>query len=290
MGRISWQAPEDLHLVERTNNTTLAYRIVVAFDKSGSMGIGEKMKIAHNATLDFFKQRKGDLVAVLPFSDSALFGEGTPFTTDRQYVEETTRLIGPGSSTAIGDGILGGLWLILRDIYVTKNMRVDGLAMPQFSDIIKSFDPENVDRQRVFQNQLGRQFGALDGSFIVLVTDGESNMGISPTLAVHFAIGMHLPVYVIKIEEEASKEIGEQVSRDVPEFVADLEAGGGAYFRATFPSDIERMYKKIDELRPTRVRTQTIVEQHSYRYELNIAILFLLLFAALVRGVYLVIE
>ncbi len=268
--------------VEENYKVQLAYRIIGVIDKSGSMLADNKMVIARKATLDFLAHRKKDLVAILPFADTALFAEGTPFTTDKEYVMETTSVIDVGSGgTAIGDGILGGVWYMLRDLYVTKKMKESGIALPPWHTLRDTLKQEKPEEHIKIMDKIAREFGAFEGSFIVLVTDGENNSGVPPEVAIEFAAGLRIPVYVIGIGGDISAR---------PPFVDVLESTGGAYFHSAVPSDIVHMYRRIDELKPTRTRTQVVVRQRSFRTELALVACVLLGFGLLVRSTYLVVE
>jgi Mg-chelatase subunit ChlD len=268
--------------VEENYKVQLAYRIVAVIDKSGSMWQDDKMAIARKSTLDFFAHRPKDLVAILPFADSALFGEGTPFTADKEYVKETTSAIeANGGGTAIGDGILGGVWYMLRDIYVSKKMKESGVVLPSWDMLRSTLMQEKPEEHTKVMDRVAREFGALEGSFIVIVTDGESNSGINVRSAIEFAAGLRIPVYVIGIGGDVKVR---------PEFAPALESGGGAYFHSASPADIALMYQRIDELKPTRIRTEVVVRQHSFRTELALVVCFFLGLALLSRGAYLVVE
>lgn len=267
--------------VERTYKTTRAYRIAIALDKSASM-MGEYEKIARKATEDFISRREGDLMAFLPFAETAFFSEGAAFTSDRQYLSDATRAYrANGGGTAIGDGILGGVWYIFRDLEVMyrKDGKVPRLVrFAELHHVLGKGGPEEIEK---LTDRLRLLFGVIEGSFIVLITDGESNSGVPPDTAINFAKAFGIPIYVIGIGgQEGSK----------PSFYETLMGAGGGYFHASSPQLIENMYKEIEKLQPTLTTSAVIVEQKTARPLLGFVAASLLFFAAVARFAFLVIE
>lgn len=266
----------------RVYPVALSYRIAVVLDKSGSMSVEGKEAAAREAARGFFSRRANDAAAFIVFAEWVYFSESASFTRDREYLFDALDAYqANGAATAIGDGIVAGLWFIFRDIArmdEENKTAATEIGYSELRGVLLKNDP--IERQMTLA-RLKLYFGAVEGSFIVVVTDGDSNSGVLPEVAIDFASGFAVPVYMIGIGK--GMEAG-------PPFAGNLSNGNGGYFHAANASELEEMFKKIEALRQTKMASKVIMEPRSYAPRLWLIIAFLCLVAALTRGTFIVVE
>jgi Ca-activated chloride channel family protein len=122
---------------------------------------------------------------------------------------------------------------------------------------------------------------------LVLVSDGESTAGrLPPLLAAQLAAREGIRIYTIGVGRKGLVPIVENGQRKMEKMEVDEQTlrgiailTGGAYFPATDTAALESIYRKIDELERTEVRTGKIwVPRPLYRWPLLAAmVLFLVL-------------
>ena len=125
---------------------------------------------------------------------------------------------------------------------------------------------------------------------VVLLTDGDNNRGvIDPLDAAAAASAVGIRVYTIGVGRDgvvpvpigrtrfgyqyANMEV--RVNDELLEAVA--QRTGGAYFRATDPEALQRIYDRIDELETAPIREERFTERAAVRREFLIAALIALL-------------
>lgn len=124
---------------------------------------------------------------------------------------------------------------------------------------------------------------------VVLLTDGDNNRGvIDPLDAAAAAAAIGIRVYTIGVGRDgvvpvpigrtrfgyqyANMEV--RVNDDLLSEVA--ETTGGAYFRATDPEALQRIYDRIDELETAPIREERFTERAAVRSEFLLAALIAL--------------
>ena len=266
----------------RVYPVALSYRIAVVLDKSGSMSMEGKEAAAREAARSFFSRRANDAAAFIVFAEWVYFSESASFTRDREYLLDALDAYqANGAATAIGDGIVAGLWFIFRDIArmdEENKTAATAIGYSELRGVLLKNDP--IERQTTLA-RLKLYFGAVEGSFIVVVTDGDSNAGVLPERAIDFASEFAVPVYMIGIGK--GMEAG-------PSFARNLLNGNGGYFHAADASELEEMFKKIEALKQTKMAAKVVTEPQSYTPLLWLTIVFLCLAAALTRFTFIVIE
>jgi Ca-activated chloride channel homolog len=209
--------------------------IVLAIDISSSMLAQDfrprdRLTVAKTTIAQFVESREGDPIGLIPFAGEAL--TLVPTTTHHAVVLNAIESLQVGlleDGTAIGDG----------------------LAI-------------SVNRLR----NVGRGSGV-----IVLLSDGESNRGtIDPLEAADAAANLGIRVFTVGVGSEgvAPVPVG---SAPAGFTYAELAVGldeellqeianrtGGAYFRATDPDALQRIYAEIDRLVPSVIETTRHVE------------------------------
>ncbi len=206
--------------------------LMMAVDLSGSMQVEDfringktvdRLTATKYVAGDFIRQRQGDRMGLILFGRNAYLQ--TPLTFDLTTVKTLLMeaAIGlAGKETAIGDAI--------------------GLAIKRLKD--------NEQSSKV----------------LILLTDGANTAGeVAPLKAAELAANYGLKIYTIGIgADEMIREsfFGRQrinPSRDLDEktLTAIAQQTGGQYFRARDTEALSEIYKKLDELEPVEVESQT---------------------------------
>jgi len=203
---------------------TSGRRLLLAVDVSGSMAIQDmaggrsRLQVVQEVAGRFIDHRRGDRVGLILFGTRPYLQ--APLTADLQTVHRflDDAVVGvAGTETAIGDAI--GLAI--------KRLRADG------------------------------DTAALHETVMVLLTDGQNDAGVMPPLeAAHMAGETGLRIYTIGVGAAAGEgyyglsagntDLDEGALRSIAQLT------GGEYFRATDDSSLEQVYRRIDELEPTR--------------------------------------
>lgn len=203
---------------------TSGRRLLLAVDVSGSMAIQDmaggrsRLQVVQEVAGRFVDQRRGDRVGLILFGTRPYLQ--APLTADLQTVHRflDDAVVGvAGTETAIGDAI--GLAI--------KRLRADGDA------------------------------AALHETVLVLLTDGQNDAGVMPPLeAAHMAAETGLRIYTIGVGAAAGEGYyglsAGNTDLDEGALKAIAQLTGGEYFRATDDSSLEQVYRRIDELEPTR--------------------------------------
>ncbi len=92
------------------------------------------------------------------------------------------------------------------------------------------------------------QPGQPQGS-LILITDGESNLGMSPAIAVQHAIENRLRIFSIGIGEETGAYIKDSIFTRLDETTLQslAQQTGGTYFRASKLEDFQQIYERISQ-------------------------------------------
>ncbi|MCA1554308.1 MAG: VWA domain-containing protein, partial [Chloroflexi bacterium] len=215
--------------------------VILTIDVSGSMQADDlkptRMEAAKDAARNFVqKQPNGVRVAVVSFTDNAFIVQAP--TTDRDAVIAAINRLQPQRGTAIGRGILTSLDAIFEtnNADVPPNQR--GTPLPTPTRLPK---------------------GEYAPAIVVLLTDGESNVGPEPAEAAKDAAARGVRVYTIGIgtaEGTILRIQGRSVRTRLDEAglkrVADLT--DGEYYNATNEQDLHRIYDSLGKT--TVLRTE----------------------------------
>jgi Ca-activated chloride channel homolog len=206
--------------------------LMMAVDLSGSMQVEDfriqgktvdRLTATKYVAGDFIQKRKGDRMGLILFGRNAYLQTPLTFdlTTVRTLLMESA--IGlAGKETAIGDAI--------------------GLAIKRLKD--------NKESSKV----------------LILLTDGANTAGeVAPLKAAELAANYGLKIYTIGIgADEMIREsfFGRQrinPSQDLDEktLTAIAQQTGGQYFRARDIEGLSEIYRKLDQLEPVQVESQT---------------------------------
>ncbi len=237
--------------------------LMLAVDLSGSMEVedfeiqGEVVNrlIATKAVAsEFIERRVGDRMGLILFGQQAYLQ--TPLTFDRQTVRQLLleSAIGlAGKETAIGDAI--------------------GLAVKRLRD------------------------HPVDSRVLILLTDGANTAGqVSPMKAAELAAAAQLKIYTIGIGADemlvrslfGTRRVNPSQDLDEETLTAIAEQTGGRYFRARDTSELQQIYRLLDELEPVDDDAQFFRPTRAlYPWPLGAALLLgaLLLMRPLLPGV-----
>ncbi len=238
--------------VERVVRKSEGVTIQLAFDISSSMLAEDfrpdnRIAVARREVSRFIENRSDDRIGLVAFAGEAL--TVVPGTLDHDVVLHAVENLNVGQLT---DGTAIGTALATA-----------------------------VNRLREAQ----------EGSrVVVLLTDGDNNRGqIDPMDAAAAAAAIGIRVYTIGVGRDGVVPVpigrtrfGYQYAnmevRVNDELLADVaERTGGAYFRATDPEALQRIYARINELEPGQIREERFTEQAAVRREFLIMALLALL-------------
>ncbi len=213
--------------------------IQIALDISGSMGAEDfdphnRLTVAKQVVRDFIARRPADRIGLTVFSGKAL--TRAPLTTDRQMLDflvESLELNMLPDGTAIG------------------------LALANAAARLEDSEAKS--------------------KVIILVTDGVNNAGaIDPRSAATICKGLGLRVYTIGVGtagrapvplalpdpltgERRVRRVMMEVEVDEPLLTEIAQRTGGAFYRATSPEALRRVFAEIDRLETTPIHTKRYV-------------------------------
>ncbi len=240
VGAVALARPQ--HGTLRHSVTTEGVDIVVALDVSGSMAAEDfrprnRLEVAKGVVSEFVQRRRSDRIGLVVFAAKAL--TKAPPTTD-----------------------LGLLLRQLDDVHL--DMLPDGTAIG--SGLATSL-------QRLRRSQA-------KSKVIVLVTDGANNAGeIDPSTAADIARAMKVRVYTIGVGRggvvpipvtvqdpftgrPVRRVVSAQVDVDEELLKAIASRTDGEFFRATDPTSMREVFRRIDELEKSRIN---LTAYHRYR-------------------------
>ncbi len=234
--------------------------IMIALDVSGSMRAEDfkpknRLTVAKKVLEDFIKGRKTDRIGLIVFAGESF--TQCPLTLDYNIIINYLKLI---KFDMIQDGTAIGMAIA-----------------------------NTVNRLR---------YSKAKSKVVILMTDGENNSGvIDPITAAKAAAAFNIKIYTIGVGKIGGAPIpyihpvfGKQYIRnpDGTLYLTHLDADtlkqiaqitGGKYFRATDTSSLKRIYKKIDKLEKTKIKTKQYLQYNEkFNIFLWISVLLLLLY------------
>lgn len=220
--------------------------VVLVTDISGSMNATDirptRLGAAQSAAETLVKELPGGFrVAVMSFSNVVQV-RLTP-TTDKKAVDQAIEAMVPNGGTAMGDAILSALDLIASDEQAQAQAAPSGSA---------AASPTPTPTPTATANgQPGRP-----KAVIVLLSDGASNTGASPTDAASQAKDANVPVYTIALgTPDGIAEVRDNLGRlrriavppDPDTLKAVSETSGAESFDAPTASQLKSIYASLGE-------------------------------------------
>jgi len=218
-------------LVERSV-TSQGLKMVLVVDLSSSMEmpvtggrqlprgrVETRLEAVKQAMVDFIRQRKGDRIGLVVFSNNAYVV--TPMTTDYAYLVNYVQMINDRTlmdegMTAIGEGLL-----LARELLEHEGAK-----------------------------------GDRRGNVIVLLTDGENNTGRPVDLALGRLKEAGVKTYFIGVEVVTGTTVENQGFNDAPAIIEGVRATGGRYFDARNAGELSQAYREVNALEKGRFLTR----------------------------------
>lgn len=239
-----------------TNKEIEGIDIVICTDISGSMRARDfrpnRLEAAKEVAGEFISSRPNDRIGLVIFSAESF--TQCPLTTDHSVV---TNLLSEVRSGMLEDGTAVGLGL------ATSVAR------------LKDSDAKS--------------------KVVILLTDGVNNSGeVSPQTAGEIAREFGVRVYTVGVGTQGKAPMpvqtpfGEQIQQmdveiDEETLTKVAQLTGGKYYRATNKSNLQEIYKEIDELEKTRINTIEFSEKNDEYLPILLLAGILLFFEILLR-------
>ncbi len=219
--------------------------IILTIDVSGSMQADDmkpnRIEAAKNAARTFVDHQPPNVrIGVVSFSDNAFIVQAP--TTDREQVKAAINRLTPQRGTAIGRGILTSLDAIfepppqagLQDNFRQRfNSTSDPLTQPTPTPEITPVPP-----------------GSYTAAIVVLLSDGESNVGPRPLDVVQQAADRGVRVYTVGVGSPAGtilriqgRSIRVRLDEETLKSIADKT--NAKYFRADTETDLQNIYNNL---------------------------------------------
>lgn len=212
--------------------------VILTLDVSGSMQAEDlkpnRMEAAKSAARTFVdKQPKHVRIGVVSFSDNAAIVQAP--TVDREAVMAAINRLTPQRGTAIGRGILMSLDAIFEEPSAKPppSPRRDSLSLPEPTPTPTPVPP-----------------GAYAPAIVVLLSDGQSNVGPRPQDVVEQAANRGVRVYTVGVGNPEGAVLRIQgrsirVRLDEETLKRIAERTNGNYFKAESETDLGEVYRDL---------------------------------------------
>ena len=176
-----------------------------------------------------------------------------------------------------------GIFIFAGDTYVQSPLTEDRVAL---NALLKSVSVHSLNQAKgggtaigdallVATDRLQRQRVEGRDQAVILITDGESNLGLDPMLAARYLKREGARLYAIGIGSETPQEVffqGERVGGETP-FLAALDdqhlraladAADGKYFRATDAGALSKIFGELSRLESAPLNTRTVIRKRIF--------------------------
>ena len=211
--------------------------VILAMDVSGSMRADDlkpsRMDAAKEAATTFVNKQPSNVrIGVVAFSDVASVVQAP--TTDKQAVLAAINRLSPQRGTAIGTGIRTSLDAIFN---------TSGTSTP-------ATPSAHVDPNQPTPVPNPVAAGSYDAAFIVLLTDGQNNVGPKPTDIISEAADRGVKIYTVGIGSVEGTVLdldgfSVKVGLDEATLTTVAEETKGKYFQASNTEDLLQIYKNL---------------------------------------------
>ncbi|MFA6091141.1 MAG: VWA domain-containing protein [Candidatus Gracilibacteria bacterium] len=264
---------------KRTDISKKGIDIAIVFDISKSM-LAEDIKpnritAAKKVMSDFISHFTSDRLAIILFAGKPFLS--TPLTFDytalidavEQMTTDSIRQDIPGlSGTAMGDGLLVAL----------DTLKGDEKTSPR--PLGERSGVRAIERRKV----------------IIVLTDGEANMGINPTIAAKLAKEQGVNIYTLGIGDPAGTDLyitdrfgekqyfrdsmGKPIRATLDEKMLTSIAyiTGGRYYNAKNETSLTSIFQELEKLTKTEAKTTSVIVRHPQYIWFLWGIIFLLPF------------
>jgi len=215
--------------------------IILAMDVSGSMRATDvepqRMSAAQAAAISFIKdQPETARIGVVAFSSNAMTVQRP--TQNRTDVVAAIERLAPERYTAMGSGILTALNNIFEEGAIEELAPGGPRAAPLGEAL-----PEGIERPIVAPGSYG-------SAVIILLTDGQTNMGADPIRAARVAADRGVRIYTVGFGSEGGGLVEfdgrkTRVKLDEPTLKRVAEITHGNYYRAGNLAELNSVYKTL---------------------------------------------
>ncbi len=216
--------------------------VILTFDVSGSMRANdmppnrlEAAKVAARAFIE--KQPPNVRIGVVAFSDNAAIVQAP--TTDRQAVLDAIERLQPQRGTAIGRGILTSLdALVDTPVQLAPPLPFPGGRWESLSLPTPTPTPTPLPR------------GEYAPAVVILLSDGESNVGPPPLEVVQYAEDRGVRVFTVGVGSPEGVVLNAggrnvRVRLDEQTLKSIAERTNGRYFKADTAEDLKSVYENL---------------------------------------------
>jgi Ca-activated chloride channel family protein len=219
--------------------------IILAMDVSGSMRATDvdprRISAAQAAARDFVKdQPRTARIGVVAFSSTAMTVQQP--TLNREDVIAAVERLQPQRFTAVGSGILAALQNIFPGASFDEEFP-RSIASPQGVPLGGDTQVEQQPLQPVPP-------GSYTSAVIILLSDGQTNVGADPIKAAHAAADRGVRVFTVGFGSEQGgvvdfegRSVYVQLDEETLQKIADITRG--AYFRAGSQAELNEIYKTL---------------------------------------------
>ncbi|OIO76726.1 hypothetical protein AUJ87_02135 [Candidatus Gracilibacteria bacterium CG1_02_38_174] len=275
----------------RTDISKNGIDIAIVFDISKSMLAEDiqpnRITAAKKVMSDFVSRFTSDRLAIVLFAGKPFLS--TPLTFDytalvntvEQMTTDSIRQDLPGlSGTAMGDGLLVALDTLKGD----ENQKVS----QKQSNLNEKGEPEGGALGSTTNEET--EFGVQSTSFsetsmdrkkvIIVLTDGEANMGVDPIIAAKLAKEQGVKIYTLGIGDpdgtdlyvtdkygqkqyfidQTGKPLRATLDEKTLTDIADIT--GGAYYNAKDENSLSLIFHELEKLTKTELKTTSITVRH----------------------------
>ena len=216
--------------------------IILAMDVSGSMRATDvepqRISAAQAAAIAFVKdQPESARIGVVAFSSNAMTIQ-RPTQNRAEVVSAIERLV-PERYTAMGSGILTALNNIFEEGAIEELSPGGPRAMP-----LGEARPEGAEDRPIVAP------GSYGSAVIILLTDGQTNMGADPIRAARVAADRGVRVFTVGFGSESGGLVEfdgrkTRVKLDEPTLKRVAEITHGSYYRAGNLTELNAVYKTL---------------------------------------------
>jgi Ca-activated chloride channel family protein len=215
--------------------------VIMVFDVSGSMAAEDlkpnRMEAAKEAARTFVdKQNAAVKIGVVSFSDNAFVVQSP--TNDRDAVNAAINRLSPQRGTAIGRGILTGL----ESINEEANAEDAAFSRSRSTSFGPTPSPSPTPKPL--------PKGMYAPAIMILLSDGESNIGPNPLDVLEPVAAQGVRVYTVGVGSPEGTILRVQgrairVRLDEPTMKRISEKTDGEYFNASNENDLRSIYEKL---------------------------------------------
>ncbi len=215
--------------------------VILVFDVSGSMAAEDlkpnRMDAAKAAARTFVDHQNASVrIGVVSFSDNAFVVQSP--TIDRDAVNAAINRMSPQRGTAVGRGILTALDAVTEE--GDAELSIGGRPTPSMFGPTPTPSPTPRPLPK----------GVYAPAIIILLSDGESNIGPNPTDVLDGAINQGIRIYTVgvgSVEGTVLHIQGRAIRTRLDEAILKkvAEKTNGEYFNAANESDLKSIYEKL---------------------------------------------